>query len=460
MKGHVLITDGKIARVIPAGDEISGDGLDEVIDCEGTMVMPGMTNAHYHSYSNLLKGTENKLPLELWSLYTVAYGHSLTDEDIYLAVLLGASEMIRGGVTGCVDHFPHLPRMEAALHAYETSGIQVSFAPMMQDVTDHQFLSLSFPPSIQSKLNQQQPMSVKAMKDLYESLIKRWHGKHDRIHIMLGPNAPQRCSDEMLTLCRELRDQYELKVHTHLLETKMQKQIGDQTYSNGIIGFMEDNGLLTDRLSVAHAVWVTEEERELLKARQVQVIHNPVSNMMLGSGRAPLSNYVKSGITIGLGTDSSNCGTQHNLFEAMRLAAMLPRLNQPDYETWPTPKEALNMATVGGASIMESGSLRGKIKEGYDADLVFLSNNTIPWAPTQDVLSQLVFQETGHSIESVMIKGDWILRNRQILSFDEQEVIDRIKERTEQMMSNSKDALQFADLLKPYVKQFYQDFYQ
>lgn len=458
VKGSIFIENGKIAKIIQ--NEVPGFHSDEVIDAQSQLVIPGMTNAHYHSYSNLLKGTENGFPLEIWSLYTVAYGHSLTDEDIYLSVLLGAAEMIRSGVTGCIDHFPHLPRIEAALKAYDESGMHVSFAPMMHDVPDHQFLGVPLPDFLIKKLEAKAPISVEKMRDLYEEIILRWHGKNGRIHIILGPNAPQRCSREMLALCKDLSVQYDLKVHTHLLETKIQEEIGRNTFENGIIGLLDEVGLLNDKLSVAHAVWLYDREIELLKERNVAFVHNPASNFILGSGRAPVSTYVKNHMPVGLGTDSSNCGTSHNQFETMRLASMMQRMSNPDYTEWLTNESIFKSATVTGAEIMEYSNKRGKIEVGYDADLVFLNKNTSTWAATNDAISQLVFHENGLSIDSVMIKGNWVLQKGKILSFDEHSVIARVQQRMKQVMENTSDALEFAEELKPYFEKFYHDFYK
>ncbi|MFD2923044.1 amidohydrolase family protein [Halobacillus naozhouensis] len=460
LKGSILIEEGKVSRIFPHEKEESSPNIDasEVIDAGWDIIIPGMTNAHYHSYSNLLKGTENNFPLEIWSLYTIAYGHSLTDEDIYLAVLLGASEMIRSGITGCIDHFPHLPRMDAALRAYEESEMQVSFAPMMQDITDEEFLDISFPDYILDKLEIKEPWSTDEWRAFFSEVTQKWHTKNGKIHLMLGPNAPQRCSGELLGLCKELSDQFDLKVHTHLLETKIQEQVGRTTYNNGLFGRLDELGLLNSKLSVAHAVWLTETEIDQLKNNRVAVIHNPASNMILGSGVAPVSDYIKKKIRVGIGTDASNCGTTHNHFEMMRLAAMLPRIHTPDYKKWPKAQDVFEMATVSGAEMVGYENLRGKIAEGYDADIVFLSRRSPTFASAHDLISQIVFHENGQSVDSVMIKGKWVLRNREILAFDEQKVLNRVQERFDSLKENSREAVHRAEKLKPYFENNYWNF--
>ncbi|MBM7552083.1 amidohydrolase family protein [Thalassobacillus pellis] len=455
VNGSLVIDEGKIKHLFPEGELPDALEVEEVIDGSGYLIIPGMTNGHYHSYSNLLKGTESDLPLEMWSLYTVAYGHSLTDQDIQDAVLLGAAEMIRNGVTGCIDHFPHLPRVEAALHAYEKSGLHAAFAPMLHDIPDHQFLQLELPSSILKRLETKKPPSISEMEAFFERLIAEWHGKNDQIQIMLGPNAPQRCSAESLALCARLSRKHDLNIQTHLLETNIQKTFGDSTYDQGLIGHLDRAGVLNDKLSVAHAIWLSEQEIELLQARGVSVVHNPASNMTLGSGTSPIPKFLEKGIPVGLGTDASNCGTSHNLFEAMRLATLLQRKESNQYTDWLKAETALAMAITSGAEIMGGTSKRGKISQGYDADLVFLKKQNSTWTPVHDPARQLVFHENGSSVDSVMIKGRWVLRHKEILTFDEQTLFERVGGRSNEMIANCADALAFADELKPYFGQVF-----
>lgn len=456
--GDILIKEGKIEEIFPSGS-FSGAETQKV-DASGQLIIPGMTNTHYHSYSNLLKGTETDLPLELWSLYTVAYGHSLTDEDIYLAVLLGAAEMIRSGVTSCLDHFPHISRSESALEAYLDSGMHVSFAPMIHDVPDHQFLQLDLPDDIRRRMESVAPRSSAEMNDFYRELIGKWHGKDGRIQLTVGPNAPQRCSAEALELCDHLSRTYDLPIHTHLLETEIQRDYGRLHYGGGgVIKHLDQAGILDDRLTVAHAIWLDDWEMDLLKERGVSIVHNPASNMILGSGKAPIFDYLQKGFSVGLGTDASNCGTTHSLFETMKLAAMMPRIGERNPGRWPDASHVFEMSNVHGARVIGNENRKGKIQEGFDADLVFLNKNTTTWSNTHDAISQLVFHENGSSVDSVMIRGEWVLKNREITTFDECRVIERVQERAETLRENSEEAVGFADRIRVHVEKFYQHFY-
>jgi 5-methylthioadenosine/S-adenosylhomocysteine deaminase len=457
IQGSILVEDGFIKEVIPHnfGSEPT-IRANETIDGSEMIVIPGMTNAHYHSYSNLLKGTTSDFPLEIWSLYTTAYGYSLDDEDIYNAVLLGLIDMIKSGVTSCIDHFPHIKRSEAALKAYEASSIRVGFAPMMHDVPDHHFLPVELPIEIKRKLDETPPISVEEMRAFYISLINKWHDKNSRIQILIGPNAPQRCSEEMLALCKELSDQHGAYVHTHLLETRIQKEIGDTTFPGGIVGRLQEQQLLSKRLSAAHSIWLEDDEVNILARHSVSLVHNPVSNMMLGSGRAKISSYLQKGINVALGTDSSNCGISHNLFEAMRIAVMHSRQEQSNFNEWLKPIDVLKMATTGGAYLLGEEKKRGKIKQGYEADLVLLTKQSPALAMNADLISQLVYYENGSSIESVMVKGEWVLKNRKIISFDEESVLQSVKEKYESLVEKSRASLQLANEYEPYFTKMYE----
>lgn len=451
-KGSVFIDSSTIKNVFWHGafsPDNQAANVDEMIDAEGMIVIPGLINAHYHSYSNVLKGTENDRPLELWALYTIAYGHSLDAEDIRLSVLLGAIEMIRHGITSCLDHFPHITHAISALEAYEQSGMRVAFAPMLQDIRDDQFFQIHLPEEIRRHLHRNKTSSYQT---LFDHLIDEWHGKSGRIQITLGPNAPQRCSENLLLWCREMSERHQLTIHMHLLETLAQKRQIGKLYPNGIVAHLYRLGLLSSKLSVAHAVWLDENEIDLLKENDVSVVHNPVSNLMLGSGFAPVPTFLNKRINVALGTDSSNCGGTHQLFEAMRLAVMMQRTRSNYFHEWINEKDVFKMVTEAGTKLFPEQKI-GKIAPGYKADLVMLKTLTSTWVPMNDVISQFVFQETGASVDSVMINGQWVMKNKKIVTIDEEDVLLRVKERQQKIIRQATDPLKIAKKQERYFVQ-------
>ena len=453
-KGSVFIEGETITRVIMERETNVLEELrieaDEVIDAENYILMPGMINSHYHSYTNLFKGTVNDLPLELWTLYTVAYGHALEDEDVYYAVLLGCIEMMKAGVTSCLDHFPHIGRSAAALSAYEESGMRIAFAPMMHDVPDEVFFGLNLPESLRTESKAKSP---EEMRSFYQTLLSNWHNREGRIEIQLGPNAPQRCSQGMLKVCKELSVTENLRVHTHLLETNAQRLQGEKQFEGGLIGYLDQAGLLNEKLSVAHAIWLNREEIDRLIEQNVSIVHNPASNLLLGSGVASIPSFIKNDASVAIGTDGSNCGTNQNLFEAMRLTTLIHRVNEPDYQKWMKAEDVLRMATHSGANVLGKERELGEIATDHKADLVLLDSNTSLMSPLNDPVSQLVHQENGQSVHSVMVNGKWTVREGKLVAINEEQVLAEVRKRQASMLEKCREPLGRADKLRPYFEQ-------
>jgi 5-methylthioadenosine/S-adenosylhomocysteine deaminase len=180
---------------------------------------------------------------------------------------------------------------------------------------------------------------------------------------------------------------------------------------------------------------------------------------MLGSGRANVSSYLQKGMNVTLGTDSSNCGISHNLFEAMRIAVMHSRQEHSQFQEWLKPIDVLKMATIGGAHLLGEEKKRGKIKQGYEADLVLLTKRSPALAMNENLISQLVYYENGSSIESVMVKGEWVLKNRNIVTFDEEAVLQAVKGKHESLVEKSQASIQLANEYEPYFTNMYKKFH-
>lgn len=439
-QGAVLVEAGRIAAVATTPDAVDAlrrRGL-PAADLQGRVVIPGLVNAHYHSYGNVVRGTENSLPLEQWALYTVAYGRSLDDEGIQTAILLGAAEMLRAGVTAAIDHFAHAGRVESALEAHRRSGMRVGFAPMLHDRYDHDLLGIDLPADLRRRVEGPKRPGAAEMAALYRRVHADWHGRDGRIALMLGPNAPQRCSPELWQTWRALADELGVHVHTHLLETQAQASIGLRHWRKGMLAELAEHGLLNERLSVAHGIWTTHEERALLAEHGVTVVHNPASNLMIGSGFAPISDYRARGIPIALGSDGANTGGRHDLFEVMRLAMMLPRPALPDPGQWPDAREALVWATEGGARALGLAGELGRIAVGCRADLAVLDVAGVAEAPLALNAAAVVQHATPACVRATMVEGRWAYRDGRILAFDEQAVLQRFAALRERVVETSR----------------------
>jgi 5-methylthioadenosine/S-adenosylhomocysteine deaminase len=260
--------------------------------------------------------------------------------------------------------------------------------------------------------------------------------KPDRISVLVGPNAPQRCSPSAWALWRELRDRHGVAVHTHLMETSGQAAVGAR-WPGGLVVEMERQGLLDDRLSVAHGIWLTQQERSVLARHDVTLVHNPASNLMLGSGILPLAESRAAGLAVAIGTDSANTGGRHDLWEAMRLAMMLPRISGLGHEAWPRGRDVLDMATRNGAAVLGLRQSLGRIAPGQLADLVLVRREAASTLALDASEAALVQHGGPETVDAVMADGRWLKRDGRIVAFDEAETIAaageamvRLRERT------------------------------
>jgi 5-methylthioadenosine/S-adenosylhomocysteine deaminase len=381
----------------------------------------------------------------------VAYGLAYGEEAVRIAILLGAAEMIRNGITACLDHFPHVRWAEAALAAHEASGMRVGFAPFMHDVFDHELLGVALPPEIRRRLDGAPRSDAAAAEALYRDLVARWQGRAGRIGILLGPNAFQRCTPALHAVWRRLAEDLDVPAHTHLLETRAQARYGRRRWPGGTVAEMERQGLLGERLSAAHGVWLLPAERELLARRGVTVVHNPASNLMLGSGRMGLVAAQAAGVPLALGTDSSNTGGPHDLFEVMRLALMLPRPDTPDPGAWPRPADILAMATRGGARALGLAGRLGELARGHRADLVLLRPRSAALGGPTLGVPQLVQHATAAAVDAVMVEGRWVFRDGRLLAFDEDAVLERAAAVGAEVAARARGDLALAAAAAPYL---------
>jgi guanine deaminase len=223
-----------------------------------------------------------------------------------------------------------------------------------------------------------------------------------------------------------MRD-WDVGLHTHLAETKTQAVLGRRKYGRSLTAHLAGLGLLGERTSVAHAIWIDRDDIRCLADAGATVAHNPMSNLRLGSGVAPVRLMCDAGLAVGVGTDASNTSDGQNMFEAMRLTAYLSRLHGPDPERWLAAADAFEMATRGSARALGMEGI-GRIAPGCRADLVFLDLGQIHYVPLRAPLLQLVFAENGAAVHSVMVDGRLILEAGRLLTIDEASLRRRAEE--------------------------------
>ncbi len=431
----VLVEDGVISAVGKL-DGPSIDHCDRIIEAESRLLVPGLVNAHTHSPANLIQGTGDRLSHPAFMWMNQAYTAHKTPREIYISAMLGCVQMLLSGTTAAIDHFPgqafSAEDVDAVLSAYRDSGMRVVLGLRFYDegFDDIAPRDGTIPKDLAQEirsLNPLQPMPLQDVRDLMVDAIDRWHGADGRLGVFPSPSNPERCTDGGLIMCQELAERYDLGIHTHLLETRVQSDIAQRKYGCTMVEHLARLGLLTHRLSCAHTIWVDEQDIEMLAESGAVVVHNPESNLKIGAGIAPIVDMAARGVTIALGTDGA--GTNDNLImhEAMRLAAILHRPANASRQSWFSANDVLRMATHGGAAALCQGGRIGSIETGNRADLVLYRLDAPWWIPVNDPTSQLVFAENGSSVDTVIVDGRVVVEGGRVTAFDAKAVCEEAK---------------------------------
>ena len=421
----IEIRNGRIAALHEGAPPLAAG--EAVLAGEGLLCLPGLVNAHTHSPDNLIRGSSPDLPLELWSLHSAAGRERRTPREVYLAALLGCIEMLRGGVTTVLDHIRLSPAMapetlDAVAMAYRDAGMRAVVAPVLADRAVADTLPLDEADLGGADIGaygRRPAMPAAEQVALVERFIRDWHGHAGRVLAGIGPSAPQRCSDPLLTAAGELAARHGLVLHMHLLETRAQREMGLRLYGRGTLAHLRDLGLVGPRTGFAHALWLEEGDLGLLAASGAAVVHNPVSNARLGSGALDLRRLREAGVRVALGTDSACCNDSNNLLETIKAATLLTRQRSPVPEEWVAPAEVLSLATSGGADVLGLGGVTGRIAPGMAADLTLLRLASPAFAPLLDPVRQVVLGETGSAVDTVLVDGRAVLRHGRCAMLDE-----------------------------------------
>lgn len=461
IRGHVLIEDDIIRQVFRSGQPYPE--ADQTLDATGKLLMPGLVNAHCHSSENMLKGLLDNMPLEQWMLYSyppLAFG-PFSERFIYLRTLLGAIEMIRGGITTVQDDVTEWPTpspegMGAVMQAYLDIGMRANVAANLSDKPWYKklpFLDERLSPEMKRRF---EPVdNASGLLAITNDIVKQWHTRDGRIQYVVAPSGPQRCTDEFLLGLADLAHSHDLQLHTHILETRMQRVTGPVMYGKSLIEHMANLGLLSPRLTIIHSVWVSESDIDLMGRNQVTVAHNPASNLKLGSGIMPFRRLREAGVNVALGSDGMSSNDSQSIFESMKLAALLHKITNPDYKQWPTSDEVLRTAIEGGARSTGYEGKIGKIAPGLKADIILLDTNTPAFVPWNDVTNHLVYCENGSSVDTVIVAGKVVMKGRNILTLNEHTILDELRSHEKEFTDHFNRTKKVSDELFPIVDEVY-----
>jgi cytosine/adenosine deaminase-related metal-dependent hydrolase len=428
----ILIEGGDIAAVGPA---LAADGAD-VIDARNRLIIPGLINAHYHSHDTLCRGLFEELPLEMWLLYTLPLGANRSKEEVRARTLVGALESIRCGITCVQDMLGLIPlddtNTDVVIDAYREIGLRVVFSPMVWDVPPIAMVrgKDDLPADVQEMLGTT-GRPVRDQLDYLEHQFRR-HPAGGTLHWALAPFAPQRCTPAMLQGCAELAHKHDLPVYTHVYETRGQVLIAREEFAGhggSLIAYMEDNGLLNSRLNIVHSVWISRPEMERMAKADAGIVLNHLSNMKLKSGIAPVCDLREAGVRLGLGCDNCSGSDVQSMFQAMKAFCLLSAVSEPEPGP-PLAHEVLRHATLGNARTAGLAGRLGAIKPGYKADLVLIDLNDPAYLPYNSAARQLVYTEAGRGVDSVIVDGRLVMKERKVTTIDE----DALRREVESLM--------------------------
>jgi 5-methylthioadenosine/S-adenosylhomocysteine deaminase len=396
--GAIAIHDGVILAVASAREIRSVYSAVETLPGEGRVVLPGLINGHSHAAMTLLRGVADDLALMDWlNNYIFPAEVAFVDaEFVRIGTELACWEMLRGGTTTFVDMY-YYP--DTIAEVVERCGMRALISATV--------------------IGQRSPDAEGAADSIEKGLgfIDRWQGRNPRITPIFGPHANYTLDAAQLSATREAALERGVPISIHLSESPYEVQYSKDTYGTTSIEMLESIGFFEGPTIAAHVVWPTEAEIPILARHKVGVIHNPTSNMKIASGIAPVAAMLDAGVRVGLGTDGAASNNDLDLWEEMRLAALLQKVDRMDPEVLPA-LTALSMATDGGARAIGLGDRIGSLEPGKQADVIQVAFDDVHHVPLYDVISHLVYVTDEQDVQSVVVDGAILMRGGEFLTLD------------------------------------------
>lgn len=397
----ITIRDGKITYV---GTELPREEAKEVIDGQGMIAMPGLVNTHSHAAMSLMRGYADDYVLQEWlNDHVFPIEGKLVGDDVYWAMLWTQAEMLATGTVAYTDMYMHLPKMaEAAVDGGLYANISNGAMCFNPD-------GYCFDTDSVTRQNRE--------------VLERFHkADSGRVKLDVSIHAEYTSFPKLWQDFAAYAKENDLNMHVHLSETRSEHEGCIAKYGKTPAAILAENGVFDTRATAAHCVWVTDEDMALLREKQVTVAHNPVSNLKLASGVAPVTRLVEKGVNVALGTDGVCSNNNHDLFEEIKLAALLQKGTTGDPRVIPA-QQALYMATRAGAFAQGREQELGQLKVGFDASLILVDTAKPGLYPVHNPVSTLAYSARGGDVSLTMVRGKVLYRNGVYTTLD----IERIR---------------------------------
>ena len=396
-KSDILIEDNIILKM---ARDLSDETVDDKINAKNMVVMPGLVNTHTHLAMSIFRGYKDDRKLMDWlenAIFPVE--DKLEPEDIYWNSYLSCLEMLRSGTTTCNDMYFG---MNKVIEAIENTGLRALVA---WSITDD---------SIRDKIERTREYA------------KKYNVPGSRIKVITSPHAPYSCNPDTIKLCVDLAKELNTGLHIHLSETLDEEETIRERYNKRGTEYLNDLGVFDVPVILAHGIYISDSDIEILKNIKGGIAHNPISNCKLSSGICDVVKLRRNGINVGLGTDGIGSTTTLDMFEEMKTAAYLQKVNTME----PTSIKAydiLKMATIEGARVLGLDNEIGTLEPGKKADMIFIRTDKLHLCPDNDVCTNIVYSANGSDVDTVMIDGKIIMQNRKMINLDEKEVMKQVK---------------------------------
>jgi 5-methylthioadenosine/S-adenosylhomocysteine deaminase len=419
VEGDVSIRDGRIAAL----GSTPAEPHSKTIDARGGFVLPGLIQTHIHLCQTLFRGYADDRPLMEWlrqRVWPMEAAH--TPRTLRAAARLATTELLTTGTTSVLT-METVHDTDAVCEAVAESGLRATIGKCMMDS------SREAPPRLQEHM--------RASIDESLALRKRWHGAaNGRIHVAFAPRFAVSCSRELLEAVASLSLEQEALVHTHASESREEIAIvRERSGGMNTLEYLADLHLASPRLCVAHCVWVDDSEQALLAKHDAKVMHCPGSNLKLGSGIAPVVEMRAKGITVSLGADGAACNNRLDMFEEMRLAAVLQAVrHQPGALT---ARDVLSMATRAGARTLGIDNQVGSIEVGKRGDVIVVDCERTHQVPGPDPYSTLVYAARGTDVTATIVDGELLVEHGQPLRVDTRDVIADARAAARELVSRA-----------------------
>ncbi|MBN2689222.1 MAG: amidohydrolase [Gammaproteobacteria bacterium] len=407
---NLIIENNMITSIVKSSDDFndlfSEESLIEkvnVIDGRNKLYMPGLINAHTHTPMSLLRGYADDVSLREWFEHIWPIEAKLDGDAIKWASLLSIVEMIQSGTTCFLDMYDH---MEQIAECVDLAGMRTCLCRGVIDFCSKQELD--------AKLQEVRALTV------------NWHGKAEgRISTMIAPHSLTTVTSETLNRLVRIADEFSLPIHTHFAEVTADVAEIKHKYKLSPTRYLLQHGVLNRKCLLAHAVHIDEDDINILSEHDVSIAHNPSSNLKLGSGMAPIPEFLEKNINVAFGTDSSASNNRLDVFTEMRATSLLYKGFKHDPELFPAT-QVIDMATINGARALFLEDV-GELRVGARADLIAVNIDQPHFYPHSNLISSLVYSASGADVVDVWVDGRQLMKNKELLTIDIDKTVHEFK---------------------------------